>query len=59
MATQWKANCLNHGKNDILSLQLVQRIVRITSHKMNLNPDLQSLLKKISPQKLALLITCD
>lgn len=36
---QWKANCLKH-KNYILSLQLVQRLVRVTSHKMNLNTDL-------------------
>ena len=56
--SQWKANCLKH-KNDILSLQLVQRLVRVTSHKINLNTDLQRLLKKTSPQRLALLIMLD
>lgn len=57
--SQWKANCFKHCKNDILSLQLVQRLVLVTSHKTNLKSDLQRLLKKISPQRLALLITHD
>lgn len=56
MDSQWNANCLNHGKNDILSLQLVQKMVPVISHKMNFNPGLPRLLKRISPQRLALLI---
>lgn len=54
--SQRKPNCLKH-KND--RLQLVQSLVPVTSHKMNINTDLQRLLEKTSPQRPALLIMFD
>lgn len=56
--SQWKTNCLKH-KNYILSLQIVQRLILVTSHKMNLNADHQRQLKKTSPQRQALPIMLD